>query len=418
MSERLTRRGFLAGAATVGLGAAAGRLVFPSAAGSTLPTPQASGLDHIVVLMMENRSFDHMLGWLPGATGKQAGLTYPDRDGTHKATHHLAEYQGCGFSDPDHSYEGGRAEYNEGRCDGWLLAGSNDIYSIGYFERADLAFLGAAAPAWTTCDQWFSAILGPTYPNRIYMHAGVTDRILNSSTTSSLPTIWDRLASAGLPGTYYFSDIPFTAIWADKHVSISRPYRQFLQDCASGNLPAVSYIDPRFGGEDQGISNDDHPHADVRAGESLMNEIYEAVTSSPAWPHTLLVITYDEWGGFFDHVPPALAPDVQPAFERRGFRVPTLLVSPFALRKTVAHGVYDHTSILRLIEWRFGLAPLSVRDAKANNLADALDFSHSNLDAPRFAVPAATSLPCAPVSEPDAEWAELAALARTYGFPV
>jgi phospholipase C len=119
-----------------------------------------------------------------------------------------------------------------------------------------------------------------------------------------------------------------------------------------------------------------------------MSQIYDAVVSSPAWPRTLLVFTFDEWGGFFDHVPPPVAADANPDYAQRGFRVPCVLVSPFARRRHVAHGVYDHTSILKLLEWRFGLEPLTLRDAHAANLAGALDFSHRNLRAPRIAVPA------------------------------
>jgi phospholipase C len=119
-----------------------------------------------------------------------------------------------------------------------------------------------------------------------------------------------------------------------------------------------------------------------------MSTIYNAVVRSPAWPRTLLIFTFDEWGGFFDHVPPPAAPDVKPEYRQRGFRIPAILVSPFARRGHVAHGTYDHTSILKLAEWRFGLEPLSVRDAAAANLAGALDFSHRNLKAPIFSVPA------------------------------
>src|SRR5262249_62115737 len=126
------------------------------------------------------------------------------------------------------------------------------------------------------------------------------------------------------------------SIWAQKYVSISRPYAAFLADCKAGRLPSVAYVDPRFLGEDQGVSNDDHPHGDIRTGEGLLNEIYEAVTSSPLWPSTLLVITFDEWGGFFDHVAPALASDVQPAFQRRRLRGPTLVISPLARPHPVA----------------------------------------------------------------------------------
>ncbi|HVN60765.1 MAG TPA: alkaline phosphatase family protein, partial [Gaiellaceae bacterium] len=156
----------------------------------------------------------------------------------------------------------------------------------------------------------------------------------------------------------------------------------------TGRLPAVSYVDPVFTGTDEGTMADDHPHADIRAGEYFLNRIYHAVTTSPAWKRTLLVITFDEWGGFFDHVPPAVAPDTDPAHAQRGFRVPTLLISPFARRKHVAHGVYDHTSVLKLIEWRWGLDPLAPRDAAANNLAAALDFRSPSLAAPKYKVPA------------------------------
>jgi phospholipase C len=108
----------------------------------------------------------------------------------------------------------------------------------------------------------------------------------------------------------------------------------------------------------------------------------------------VLIINFDEWGGFFDHVPPPQAPDVDPAYTLRGFRVPCLVISPFARRRYVAHGVYDHTSILRMIEWRWGLRPLSVRDARANNLANVLDFKHRNLKAPRILGPGVVGKAC------------------------
>ena len=115
--------------------------------------------------------------------------------------------------------------------------------------------------------------------------------------------------------------------------------------------------------------------------------MYRAVVTSPAWPRTLLVITFDEWGGFFDHVPPPTAPDVDPAFTLRGFRVPCLLVSPWSRGGGVVSETFDHASILRLIESRWDLPPLSVRDATARSLARALDFSDADLDAPDYALP-------------------------------
>jgi phospholipase C len=384
----LTRRGFLAASAAVAAGAhPLGRAL----AGTTrLPPPARSGLDHVVVVVMENRSFDHLLGWLPGADGKQAGLSYTDSAGVAHPTFPLApDFQGCAFRDPDHSYAGSRVEWNNGACDGWLRA--NDLYSIGYYRQQDLPFLGRVAPAFTTCDRFFASILGPTFPNRIYSLSGVTDRTSNVPMRVDLPTIFDRLAKKKVSAGYYYGNSSFLLLY-QRYQAISHKHSTFFAQCRSGRLPAFSYLDPNYTFHDSGPAsgnegNDDHPHADIRAGEYFMSRIYDAVTRSPAWPRTLLVFTFDEWGGFFDHVPPPPAKDVKPEYEQRGFRIPCVLVSPFARRGGVAHATYDHTSILKLLEWRFGLEPLSIRDAQAANLAGALDFSHRNLRAPRIAVP-------------------------------
>jgi phospholipase C len=395
--SHLTRRQFLySSAAALGSLSTGRSLLWAASAGKAgLPRPDKSGIKHVVVAMMENRSFDHFLGWLPGADGQQAGLVYTDSLGNSFETHPLApDFQGCAHPDPDHSYEGARVEYDGGLCDGWLRAGANDAYSIGYYTQDDLPFLGQAALDWTVCDRYFASILGPTYPNRIYQHAAVTDRLDDSLSLSTLPTIWDRLAQAGLRGRYYFNDIPFIALWGQRYASISRTYGQFLQDCASGDLPEVAFVDPPFYSEDAGTSSDDHPHGDIRAGESWLYQTYRAVTTGLDWKHTVLVINFDEWGGFFDHVPPSEAPDVDPALALRGFRVPCLIVSPFSAPGAVAHGVYDHTSVLKMIEWRWGLPPLSARDAAANNLAEALDFSRVRHDIPDYAVPSFDSAEC------------------------
>src|SRR5262249_34982463 len=152
------------------------------------------------------------------------------------------------------------------------------------------------------------SILGPTFPNRFYQHSGRTDRISNTLVLSTLPTIWDRVLQAGLTARYYFSDLAFIALWGAKYQSIARPFDAFLADAAAGTLPNLSFVDPKFGGEEAGTSNDDHPFGDVRAGQHFMHQIYTAVTQSPNWERTVLVFNYDEWGGFFDHVPPPIGP--------------------------------------------------------------------------------------------------------------
>ena len=437
----ISRRTFLTTAATaagsVALGCSDRPIIAPTRAqliGGLLPDPAASGIEHVIVFMMENRSFDHFLGWLPGADGMQAGLSYADSAGVGHATFPLApDFQGCAYADPDHSYAGGRVEYNDGACDGWLRV--NDVFSIGYYRQQDLAFLGHAVPDWTSFDQYFCAILGPTFPNRIYQHAGQTDRIENSFELSQLPTIWDRLAARGVSGRYYYSDVPFLGLWGAKYAPISRTIDAFYADCALGTLPAVAFVDGSFLQELTGTGADDHPHGDVRAGEAMMNRIYGAVTGSPAWRSTVLIINFDEWGGFFDHVPPPLAP-IPPADQtagnadgRRGFRTPTVLVSPFARRTHTSHVLYDHTSVLRMIEWRWGLDPLTVRDATANNLADELDFTQVDpAPPPVYSVPEVIGAFC-PVQLPGlavsavpsprsvrAHWAGLRAVARRNGW--
>jgi len=405
-----------------------------------LPPPDAAGFEHVVVVMMENRSFDHFLGWLPGANGQQAGLIFKDSAGLQHTTHYLPpDYQGCAFLDPGHSYTDGRIQYDKGASDGWLFNGSdasstnpqqaNDIFSIGYYRQGDLPFLGAAGPAFTVCDNYFSGIMAETYPNRFHMHAAQTDRLTNTSATSTLPTIWDRLREKGLSGRYYFSDLPFLALWGTTYANISKPFSQFLIDAQNGTLPNVAYIDPRFEDEGSGTSGDDHPHADIRDGEVFLNQIYNAVSTSPNWSKTVLIINFDEWGGFFDHVPPPLAPIPTASAAagipdgRLGFRVPCVIISPYAQRNFIAHNQYDHTSILKMIEWRFGLPPLTVRDQTANNLAEVLNFAAPDVTAPVFNVPTGPfGTPCPPVvpspalSTQSASLQQLKALALKSGF--
>lgn len=384
----LSRRQLLATAAGLGAAAALGPERLSALAASpqvysSLPAAAASGLDHIVVVCMENRSFDHYLGWLPGADGRQKGLSYKDSAGRTHATHHLAETRnGCGYNDPDHSFEGGRLQFNNGRLDGFRK-GDNDDFALGYYTEADLPFYGPLSKHATVFDRYFASILGPTYPNRFYTHAAATDRISNSSTISTLPTIWDRLADKGVPARYYFSDVPFLALWGQKYLPIASPIARFFADAASGTLPAYSYLDPFFLGEDQGGSNDDHPHADIHRGQAFLSTVAHALATSPLWSRTALVITYDEWGGFFDHVkPPRMAddhdtgPQGKDDHAQAGFRVPTFLLSPFARQGHVGHQVYDHSSVLKMVEWRFGLAPLTKRDRAARNLAESMDFRH------------------------------------------
>lgn len=414
MAPPLSRRDFIraaGSAATLPLlpgcgdslpGAIAG--LSPDLSAAALPDPRDSGIDHIVVVMMENRSFDHMLGWVPGADGRQDGLLYPDADGTPQATHRLnPDFQGCGLEDPPHGYASGRKHYNSGRMDGFLSESAvGDLLPIGYYTADDLAFYKGCAEHWTICDRYHTGILASTQPNRMYMHCGQTDRMNNPDgpippipATSSLRTVWDAAAAAGVSAGYFFSNLPYTALWESKYLSISKPVQSFYALALAGQLPSISYVDPFFyqAGLDP-LCNDDHPHADVRNGQAFLNGIYDALRQSPAWERTLLVINYDEWGGFFDHVPPPVLPitdyerDELKIDGRIGFRVPCVLIGPRVKRGHVEKRLLTPNSILKFMEWRWGLEALGVRSPVTNNLAIALDFNSApRSDAPAFSVP-------------------------------
>jgi phospholipase C len=201
-----------------------------------------------------------------------------------------------------------------------------------------------------------------------------------------MPTIWDQLnAPDGPTGRYYYSDIPFLGLWGSRYQVISAPYQQFLADAAAGRLPNVAFVEASFLGFGDGHGNDDHPHAHIAAGDAFLSEVFHALADGPGWERTVFIVTYDEWGGFYDHVvPPRVTPgvplgadptagpdrDVVDGRVLLGFRVPCIVASPLArgtdpTRPRVDHRLYDHTSILKLIEWRWGLRPLGQRDASS-----------------------------------------------------
>jgi len=391
-----TRRDFLLRtAAGAGLGAGMGLILNPETVVAEaarrqrrvkLPSPRNLPIDTFVVLMMENRSFDHYLGWLPGADGRQAGLQFTNPAGQKIATHRLTFTQSCGFEDPDHSWDGGRTELDGGRMDGFLRAGS-DAFSIGYYEEADVPFTPHAAKAFTTFDRFFCSLLGPTYPNREYMHAaqsyGMTDNSLPvSSKGLGFPdtTIFNALTQAGVSNRYFYTDLPISALWGTAGLSRSGQVQEYYERAAAGTLPALSFVDPAFQGESQGTSGDEHPLADIRVGQAFVADVVHAFMSSPQFKRGALFMIYDEWGGFFDHVVPPRVPDLRQSrdlakdFGQMGFRIPAVVVSPYARRGHVDHSIYGFESIIKMIRYRYGLPPLTPRDLYANNIAAAFDF--------------------------------------------
>jgi len=359
-----------------------------------LPRPADAPFDTVVVLMMENRSFDHLLGWLPDADGKQDGLRYPDRDGTPRATHALGpDFQGCAFHDPRHDWRSVAAQLNGGKCDGWLRTQAiGDTYPIGYYTAADLPVTAALARGHTVCDRYHCSVLGPTGPNRMYMWSATTDYLEFDGIISAegpRPSnvqlaIFDRLRDAGISGAYYAGKEPQSYSFASKkYDAITRTHADFFDAARAGTLPHVAFVDPDLDSvaEFLGTATDDHPYGDIRLGEAWIRDVYEALAQSPQWNRLVFVLNFDEHGGFFDHVVPpttldnTVLPGPGPDFKRLGFRVPCVIGGPFAPARVEHAGPLEHCSILRMIEWRWGLPPMTARDRNAMNLAEALDFS-------------------------------------------
>jgi phospholipase C len=393
---------------TVGCGPSAA--VPPSRPGPSpnpaLPDPQHSGIEHVIVVTMENRSFDHLLGWLPRAESMPSGLSFKDASGTTHPTYALSgDYQGCGHPVPDNSYGAPNlTAYNGGKMDGFLRVQGNDIYSIGYYKAGDIPFLAAFAQAFRTCDHWFASILAETFANRMFLWSAQTDRLSNTYSLSRLPTIFDRLQKAGVSHRYYFGDVPFLALWGLKYLFAAATLSEFFEDAASGKLPAVSFVDPKFTVLDDGLGNDDHPHSDIRNGDAFLSQVFHAVASGPHWASTVLIVTFDEWGGFFEHVPPprVIAPNtidtnLVNGEAPLGFRVPTVIASPFTRgANKVDSTIYDHTAILKLIEWRWGLTALSLRDASSQIGNPAVGFNFTSPDASVPQLPQPGTVPARP----------------------
>jgi phospholipase C len=428
VSEGLDRRTFLRRAGLVATGAAASGGVLAACSGKSPTTTfdsiidhpaRESGIDTVVVLTMENRSFDHLLGWLAtdeeyldrarqrngGAfriDGRQH-LTYRNPLGRSFATSLLTTnglepdpFRGCTHPIPGHGWDSGRAQLSRG----FLGAGTgNDEYAIGYYRGDDVPFTRELARRFTVFDHWHAPLIAGTFPNRQYLHSATSDGRKEDPIPLRVgifegPTIWDRLAAATVPARYYSTDLPIITLWGRRMDRFRSTLDDYLTDAAAGRLPNFVMVDPGFRGP---YRTDDHTWADIRYGQRFIRQVFRAFAQSPHWERGVFVLLYDEWGGFFDHVRPPIVPDdrrsADPAndFGQTGFRVPAIVASPRARTAGVDHSRSDHTSVLRFLEWRFLGAPargpggdgrwwLTQRDRHAHNLGAALGAAKPDPD--------------------------------------
>jgi phospholipase C len=390
---------------------------------------------HVIVLALENRSFDHMLGACqaakpdidgtpPGApprTNQFAGQTYQQQDGAarvlvsdprHETPHVLVQLKPDAAGNPNSGFV-------EDYATSYPMLGVHDRQEVmRYHARGALPALQALAENFTVCDQWFASVPGPTWTNRLFLMSGTSlGRVGMPSGVMDLnlhwydqATIFDQLNESSRDWAIYYGDTPLSLVlthqWDPRNVARYKPMSRFFTDVADpeeGNFPHFVFIEPAY--LEPG-ANDDHPSHDVLAGEALIASVYNALRANePLWNATLLVILFDEHGGFYDHVaPPAAVPpdrhQEEYTFDRYGVRVPALLVSPYAAN-TVFKQQLDHTSLLKYLIDKWRLGPLGQRAAQANTFAGAL-HGPARTDTPQMisAVPAGLTPAILPPRQP------------------
>jgi phospholipase C len=359
----------------------------PNLAAGTDQVPQ---IEHIVVVMMENHSFDNILGLIGRGDGFTVGRngqpTAKNPDGQGNNIHAFHMPTECQTTGVGNNWTVTHEAYDNGSLQGFVTSTTPE--AMGYFTSADLPFTCGMAGKFPIADRYFCSAMAQTYPNRRYLLAGTSLGLIDDTFPSALPpngVIFEQLNNHGITWKDYYTSLPTLGVFlpllgdaalASNAVKID----QFYTDAAAGNLPSFCLVE-----EDFGTQSEEDPQ-DIQFGDQFMDKVVNALMSSPNWPSTMLIWTYDEHGGYYDHVPPPPAvppddvpPDLKPGdppggFDRYGFRVPSGVVSPYARKNYVSHTIYDHTSILKTVEEKWNLPALTRRDANANSLFDMLDL--------------------------------------------
>jgi len=373
--------------------------------GVTLPKGAPLGpeipIDTVVIVMMENRSFDHLLSDLPAAGQADVevattAMHNADSHGKPVAFHHLTDL--C-FGDTNHEWDGSHLEYGDGKNDGFVVANESTTprppavpadgeRAMGFYDRGDMPFLYSLATTFAIADHYHASLLGPTYPNRDYLYAATSwGHTQNDLFTNSNPTLFSALNDAGIEWREYAESLPGSAVTGLIDNAHLGALADLAVEAATGKLPPVVFVDPDLAEKTGGGNDDLHPPGDVQLGDQFLDKVIATLVASPQWPHMAVFVTFDENGGIYDHVaPPAACPPdgltpIPPAvgkFDRLGFRVPFVAVSPYAKAHYVSHRTYDHSSIVRFVESRFLLPALTARDANADPLYDLFDFSSAH----------------------------------------
>jgi phospholipase C len=399
--------------------------------GASTPVDNDIPIQKIVVIMQENRSFDSYFSSFAKFANRTDIEVAPDNvtvpqkintPGSPTVARAHAPHK-CTL-DTDHSWKASHEDYDNGLNDGFFQANNdpsqpNDegdgARALFYYDQTDIPFYYNLANTFGIADHYHCGLLGPTWPNRMYFYSatsfGHTDNTFPDLTGKDYPdvmtSIFDELEQRQISWNIFADSTPGAAVVYATSI-VSRWGRNpilrsgdLMTAIAAGTLPQVSFIDGELG-EEGPAGNDEHPPGDIEIGQQNVANIILALEKSPDWGHVAFFLTYDEGGGFYDHVVPpnACAPDSTAAilngddaqypggFDRYGYRVPLVVVSPYAKKGYVSHNIYDHTSITRFIETKFRLPALTNRDANADPLMDFFDFQN-----PPFVTPPALTAP-------------------------
>ncbi len=346
-------------------------------------------IDHVVIIYQENHSFDQYLGTMPGDVDRfPATYTNVDFNGV---VQHPTELNSVCPADPPHQWDAMHAGWNFGAMDGFARTGGEAgipaTTMLGYYTERQLPFYRWLYGRFAMSDRYFGSVLSGTWATRDFAYMGSSYGVRNTGdqVITNKPTIFSALSAAGVTwGVYTDGGVRQDCIgWTNSHAGVHGT-AQFYSELAAGTLPSVVFLDAI---DD---ATDEHPPTNIHLGETFVRNAVNGVIASPLWPRIALIVTYDESGGFFDHVAPPTACMPHPAatagydttdLNRLGIRVPFVVVSPWARARFVSHVVHDHTSVLRFIETLFDIPALTARDANAAALLDMFDFT-CNTSAP------------------------------------
>lgn len=360
-------------------------------------------VEHIIVIMHENHSFDQMLGNLTKPQfygdkidGLQPHFSNPDKNGKPVYTYHSDQL--C-MKDPPHSWNASHKQFNNGLNDQFVTLahkeGANGGRVMGTFDERELPLYYSFANEFAVGDRYFSSLLGPTFPNRFFFMTGTAFGNIRNGLHLNYKqkTIFEQLNEAGVSWTYYASDVNPLILFSKfkrKNRGSVHHMGAFRRHLRRGKLPKVVFL------ENSLLLGDEHPPFNFQITQKLMSRNIKALVKSKYWNKSVMFFTYDEHGGFYDHVAPPMAckpdaiepkyegNDIRTGFDRLGFRVPFIAIGPYVKRHHVSHEVYDHTSILKFIETKYNIPALTYRDANANNMMDLFDFQNPNFARPKL----------------------------------